>query len=199
MSPIFTSLLIGFLALDTTIAFQVLIAQPIFSCTILGYLLGNFTLGVEIGTMMQLLWLHIVPAGASVFPEGNVASMVTCAIVLYFDSIGVPNLVFTIAFVIGIGVSYIGAWLTVLDRKLNSNILDLTLSAAAKGSFKKFLLLDFVGILIYFLIMSTLALIALEAAGILIPFLNDTPLSTWEQELSFVKPAIWGIGISFTS
>ena len=59
------SLFIAFLGLDTTIAFQVMISQPIFSCPILGWLLGDPLTGMEIGAMMQLLWLNNIPAGGN--------------------------------------------------------------------------------------------------------------------------------------
>ncbi|MCK6621471.1 MAG: PTS sugar transporter subunit IIC [Calditrichaceae bacterium] len=198
MSNLLLSLLIGFLGLDTTIAFQVLISQPIFACPILGWLLGNPALGMEIGIMMQLIWLNVLPVGAAVFLEGNIASMVTCAIAIQFEELNLPNLVFTAAFVIGMAVSYLGAQLTVLDRKLNGLILKLTLEAAQKASLKQIALLDFTSVLIYFLMMSALAYVALWGAGQMIPLLIENLPSPAEQKLEFVKPAVWGLGISLT-
>lgn len=198
MSNLLISLLIGFLGLDTTIAFQVLVSQPIFSCSFLGWLLGNAQLGIEIGIMMQLIWLSILPVGASVFPEGNIASMVTCVIAVKFEALGVPNLVFTIAVIVGLAVSYLGARLTVLDRRLNNYILNWTLKAAEEASFKKITLLDFISILIYFLLMSALAYLSILCAEWLIPFLQNVFPAATERKLAFVKPAVWGIGIALT-
>ena len=192
------SLLIGILALDTTIAFQVLISHPIFSCSILGFVLGDFTQGVEIGIMMQLLWLNIVPAGAAVFPEGNTASMVTCAAVLLLSSLGYPNLVLTVAFLIGIGVSYLGAWLTVKDRKLNDRILRLTLKAAEHASFKKIILLDVGSIFLYLVLMSCLAFLGIIAAEFILHYSAGFHPLAQEKSLVFVKPTIWGIGLFLT-
>ncbi|MCB9089972.1 MAG: PTS sugar transporter subunit IIC [Calditrichae bacterium] len=173
MSNWLTSLLIGFLGLDTTVAFQVLISQPLFSCTILGWLYGDLALGIETGLMMQLLWLNIIPAGATVFPEGNIGSMITGAIVLQYQELEIPNLVFTAGFVIGILVSFVGAYVTVIDRKLNGYILELTLQAVHKGRFSKISWLDMLSILIYFLLMSLLAFIALTLAGWAMPWLQS--------------------------
>lgn len=199
MSSYLISLLIGFLGLDTTIAFQVLISQPIFACSILGWLLGDIAMGIEIGIMMQLLWLNIIPAGASVFPEGNVASMVTCVIAIQFAHLGIPNIVFTVAFGIGIVVSYAGAWLTVMDRKLNGYFLNLTLQAAEKASFKKIMLLDIASILVYLSMMSVLAYIALFSGGAIIPALDEHSSIALEEKLKLIKPAVWGIGIAMTA
>jgi PTS system mannose-specific IIC component len=198
MSNLLTALLIGFLGLDTTIAFQVLISQPIFACSILGWLLGNAPLGIEIGIIMQLIWLNIVPVGASVFLEGNIASMVTCVIAVKFDGLGLPNLVFTVALVIGFLVSYVGARLTVFDRKLNGLILNWTLQAAEQASFKKITLLDFASILTYFMMMSALAYVSISAGEFILPVLQNVFPPAIDAKLAFVKPAAWGIGIALT-
>lgn len=199
MSNLLISLLIGFLGLDTTIAFQVLISQPLFSCSILGWLLGDAQLGIEIGIMMQLFWLNVVPVGAVIFLEGNIASMVVCAIVVKLNSLGTPNLVFTIAFIIGLIVSYAGARITVIDRKFNGFILNKTLEAAEEVNFKKITLFDFFSILFYFLLMSMLAYISLVFSEWLIPFLHNLFPPEADKKLVFVKPAVWGVGISMTA
>lgn len=192
------ALLIGFIGLDTTIAFQVLISQPIFSCSILGWIFGDPALGVEIGIMMQLLWINIIPSGATTFPEANIASMVTCAIALKFAQLGLPNLVFTSAFIIGIIVSYAGDRLTIIDRKLNGKILDMILKAARDANLSKITFLDIVSIIIYFSIMSTLTFLALLLADWLVPLLQER-YSYLENKLILVKPAIWGMGIALTT
>lgn len=199
MSNLLISLLIGFLGLDTTIAFQVLISQPLFSCSILGWLLGNAQLGIEIGIMMQLFWLNVVPVGAVIFLEGNIASMVVCAIVVKLDSLGMPNLVFTVAFVIGLIVSYAGAQLTVFDRKFNGFILKEALKAAEEANFKKITFFDFISVLIYFLMMSILAYISLVCSEWLILFLQSLFPPEADRKLVFVKPAVWGMGITMTA
>ncbi len=191
------ALIIGFIGLDTTIAFQVLLSQPIFSCSILGWVFGNPALGIEIGLIMQLLWINIVPSGASTFPEGNIASMVTCAIALKFADIDMPNLVFTAAFITGIIVSYLGDRLTIIDRKLNGKIFDLILQAAKEANLSKITLLDIASIVIYFSIMSLLAFSTLTLADVFIPFLQHQ-FPYLEAKLAIVKPAIWGIGIALT-
>ncbi len=197
MSNLWIAIIIGFLGLDTTIAFQVLISQPIFSCSILGFVLGDFPLGVEIGIMMQLFWLYMIPAGATKFPEGNIASMITCVIAIQFQALEMPNLVFAVSFLFGILFSYLGAQLTVVDRKLNGQIVDWILAAAQTASIRKITFLDMLSIFIYFLLMSMLALIALTFANFLMPFLSDFPAHV-DGKFTAVKPIVWGIGIAFT-
>lgn len=191
------SLLIAVLGLDTTIAFQVLLSQPIFSCSILGWVMGDFQTGVEMGVILQLLWLYIIPAGGSVFPEGNIASMITCVVVIQYQDLGLPNTVFTVAFILGIAISYLGAQLTTIDRRLNVYILDWMVEAAQAAQLKKIALLDILSILVYLLLMTVLAFFALELAAGLMLFLQNVP-PVWESKLAIVKPVVWGIGIALT-
>jgi len=198
MTTFLTSLVIGFLALDTTIAFQVLISQPIFACPILGWLFGNPQLGFEIGVIMQLLWLHVIPAGAAIFPEGNVASMVTCAIALNFADSLFPNTIFALAVIFGIIVSYLGAWMTVWDRKLNGVILNYVSKAAEKVHTRKMASLELVSMIFYYILMSGFAFVSLLTADVVISRLRVNFTVPLETKFSIIKPTLLGIGLMLT-
>lgn len=195
---LFISCIIGLLALDTTIAFQVMISQPIFSCSILGWLFGDFVLGAETGIMLQLIWLSFVPAGAVAFPESNVGAMVTCTFILQFDVPETSHLVFTTAFFIGLIAIWAGSHLTVLHRKLNNLTVHLMSNALEKVQFSRISLLTFASILRYFLLMSLMAYGFLEIGGSL---LQNIQISwyTINAKLAYVRPAVWGLGIGITS
>jgi mannose/fructose/N-acetylgalactosamine-specific phosphotransferase system component IIC len=198
MTTFITSLVIGFLALDTTIAFQVLISQPIFACPILGWLFGDPQLGFEVGVIMQLLWLHVIPAGAAIFPEGNIASMVTCAIALTFADSSFPNTIFTFAVIFGIIVSYLGAWMTVWDRKLNGMILKYVSKAANKVHTREMAFLEMMSILFYYILMTAFAFVSLLAADMVISKLQVYFNILLENKFSIVKPTLLGIGLMLT-
>ena len=198
MPNLFTSLLIGLLGLDTTIAFQVLLSQPIFSCLILGWFLGDVTLALEVGMLMQLLWLNIPPVGATVLPEGNVGSMVACVLVIRFGEPGCENLVFTVAVLIALLTSYVGAMVTMLDRKINGHILEMTTAAARAVDFRQLMLLDLLSIFVYFVLMSLLAFSALTLSDLALPLLIKLAPASLELKLVIARPIIWGIGIGLT-
>ncbi|MGH1366484.1 MAG: PTS sugar transporter subunit IIC [Calditrichia bacterium] len=199
MSIFTASFVIGVLALDSTIALQMLLSQPIFGCSILGMVLGDPLLGVEIGMIMQLLWVNVMPVGASTFPEGGVGSMVTCAIVIISPIVGSENLVFAYAFVAGISVSALASQITVLDRKLNNSILDMTLEAAEKLNFRRILVLDIMGGLFYAGLIAVLVAIVLSISQWLLPQLQAQLPAETEMILRFVKPAVWAMGIGLTA
>lgn len=198
MSFLIPSLVIGLLALDTTIAFQILISQPIFACPIIGWLLGNPQIGFEVGIIMQLLWLHILPVGAVIFPEGNIASMIICAITVLFDDLPYPNLVFTSGMMIGILVSYAGAWTTVLDRKINGTFLKYARKSAQGGKIIQLNLIEAISIMMYFLIMTIFAFFCLHAGSSALEFLSKYFSPALEQKFIMIKPVMYGIGIMFT-
>lgn len=198
MSNFSLALLISLLGLDTTIAFQVLISQPVFACSIIGWLMGDPVTGMEIGAIMQMIWLNMLPVGAASFPEGNIASMLVCAIVIRFADMDMPNTVFAVAFVYGMIVSYVGAQLTTLDRRLNTRILKWAQQAAEQADLRKLTLLDMLSIAFYLIIMVFLSFIMLWLADVIFPLLTSLPPG-WETRLQFVKPVVWGIGIALTA
>lgn len=198
MSYLIPSLVIGLLALDTTIAFQILLSQPIFACPIIGWLLGNPQIGFEVGIIMQLLWLHIIPVGAAIFPEGNIASMIICAFAVLFEELPYPNLVFTSAVMLGIIVSYAGAWITVLDRKINGAFLNFAQKSAQRGKAIQINLIEAVSIIMYFLIMTAFAFLCLHAGSSALKFLSTYFSPAVEGKLIMIKPVMFGIGIMFT-
>ena len=198
MSYFTTALFIGFLSLDTTIAFQVLVSQPIFSCPIIGLLLGNAPLGFEIGLLMQLIWLSSIPAGATSFPEGNLASMIVCAVMIYFEKLPEQNILLTLTFLFGILVSYLGASVTELDRRINGKLLNLINREADEGKVHQITILEGGSILIYFLLMSALAYVSLNVAAWAIAGLQGMMAADLDAKLVIIKPVILGLGFGLT-
>jgi len=192
------SMIIGILALDTTVAFQVLLSQPIFACPIIGWILGNPQAGFEVGVIMQLLWLNVLPVGSVIFPEGNVASMLICAITVLFDDIPYPNIIFTFAVLIGIAVSYAGAWLTVLDRKINGIFFSAATKSAGHINMWRMNFIEILSIFIYFVIMTLLAYISLIISGTILHLIKDTFSLVVEEKLVMVKPVLFGVGLMLT-
>lgn len=60
------SLLVG---LDRTAVLQLLICRPIVAAPLTGWILGDFQLGLQAGTLLELLWLGRLPVGATIPPD----------------------------------------------------------------------------------------------------------------------------------
>jgi len=55
--------------LDRTAAFQVMISRPIVAAPLTGWLLGEPQAGLQIGALLELLWLGRLPVGAAIPPD----------------------------------------------------------------------------------------------------------------------------------
>ncbi len=198
MNLLLLSGIISFLALDTTIAFQVLISSPLFACPILGWLMGDVKLGLELGFLFQLLWLGRIPAGAVIVPEGNFASMIAAALVLLYRDIGFPNSLLTVAFVEGILVSYLGALVTLYYRKINSYLLNLSLVQVERLHFRILPAFEAGSVLIYFLLIAGMSYFIIAVNQHVVPSLIPIIGNSFENQLIVIRPAIVGIGLGLT-
>jgi mannose/fructose/N-acetylgalactosamine-specific phosphotransferase system component IIC len=73
------SLLGGLLALDATSVGQLMLSRPLVAGALTGWVLGDPTLGVTIGAVLELYLLVSFPTGGSRFPEGATATVVATA------------------------------------------------------------------------------------------------------------------------
>lgn len=194
MSYLFISVVIAVLALDTTIAFQLLLSQPIFTCTFLGLILGDVMVGAEIGAMMQLLWLNTVPAGGIRAPDGNIASMVTCAVVLIFTGELTPNVLWLTAFLAGLVASFLGNWLTTLRRRVNQWLYQQSLKAVEEVEVSRINLLQWGPPLFHVVTVAISVTAMFLVVGFGIDMFADQA-GNFEQQLFWIKPMIWAMGL----
>ena len=134
MENVYISLIGSLIVLDTTVAFQFLISQPIIACTLLGLYLGDPYLGMQIGIFLQLLWLSNMPVGAAIVPEGNFAAIVITALVVRYSQL-YQNFytILIIAILFGVLVSYFGGQLVKINRKANSFFLKKVIADIKRG------------------------------------------------------------------
>lgn len=185
------------LVLDTTVAFQFLISQPLIACTIIGSLMGNAQMGLMVGFYLQLIWLSYLPVGAAVVPEGNVASIVMTTLVIRFVSqFNGFYTVFMLVFVYTIAVSYFGGQIVVVFRKLNSVILNKINRYIESGDFKLISTVNALALILHFLLMFGLIISALIIGDLLFPLLNIFP-EKYEQLFKTGSYVILGIGAGF--
>jgi len=73
------SLLGGLLGLDGTSVGQFMVSRPIVAGALVGWALGEPTLGITIGAILELYLLVSFPTGGARFPEGSTATVVAVA------------------------------------------------------------------------------------------------------------------------
>ena len=58
-----------FAGLDRTALLQMMISRPIVAAPLTGWLLGDAEVGLQVGAMVELLWLSRLPVGAAIPPD----------------------------------------------------------------------------------------------------------------------------------
>ena len=61
--------------LDRIAALQIMISRPIVAAPLVGWLLGDVAVGLEIGLMVELLWQARLPVGAAIPPDDTQVSI----------------------------------------------------------------------------------------------------------------------------
>ncbi len=120
------SFLFGILCLDKKQAFQVLISQPLFTGLIIGLYFDNLVPVLFFSAILQLLWIGFLPIGASVVPEGEIASVAGIWLYAYsYDSFSF-SLQFLSLFVVlfTIGWSFASSIVQNLVYKINVSLLN---------------------------------------------------------------------------
>jgi mannose/fructose/N-acetylgalactosamine-specific phosphotransferase system component IIC len=182
------------LALDTTVAFQFLISQPLFSCTLIGYLSGNPMVGLQVGFYLQLIWLSSLPVGAAILPEGNTAAIVIAALVTGFYNGDNFYSLLVIGLFYGLLISYFGGELVVLYRKTNTFILHKAITFAGKGETKYLSYINLFALSYHFFLMFILIIAALTIGDFLFGYLSQLP-SAWEVFFKYGAIGLLGTGV----
>jgi len=139
----------GLVALDTMVAWQLMFSQPIVSCPLIGYLLGDIQTGLLLGSLTQLLWMGLLPVGTTSIPESNIGSFISAALAVELNIIYPGSfswiLISTILF--GIVIGLIGQRLNNWIRHRNDKLMVLADKAIELGHFRKIIFLHWSGIL----------------------------------------------------
>ena len=108
--------------LDRVAILQILISRPIVAAPLAGLLLGEPTIGLQIGVMVELLWLARLPVGASVPPDDTqvavAATVLSIALGRQLDALTVELML--LCLLIALPVGKIGQYFEHRARNYNS-------------------------------------------------------------------------------
>ena len=193
MENILIGLIGSLIVLDTTVVFQFLLSQPLITCTILGWFLGDLQLGIQIGFYLQLLWLSSIPVGGAVVPEGNVAAIITAAFVLrYNGDMQYFHLMLVAAVFYGLFISFIGGQLVVMYRKINVKLLNRVTRKIERGHIGVLNIVPFLSISIHYMMMFLLIIIMLFIGDLFFPHLQKL-LQRWDLYCRYGVIGIFGV------
>jgi len=191
-----TAIIGGIVAIDTDVALQVMISQPIVSCTIIGLIFGQPEIGLLVGILLELPWLINIPSGGAHGSEGNLGAVVAAALssYLYSRNINTANIIIITSVVYSMGVGRIGSFLIELLRKANLNLAHEADQAVENADFGKITRLNLTGILYKFVLG-----LFLSGVGFVLGVLFLKPLinfihSDFDRAFELVKYSILGLG-----
>ncbi|MDR0953056.1 MAG: PTS sugar transporter subunit IIC [Elusimicrobiota bacterium] len=185
---------LAFLELDTTYLGQVLLSRPLVVGSALGFLTGNFFIGLQLGIFTELIYLDFIPIGGVVPPSGAISA----GIAVLMAHIFAMDIYF--AFFIGILCGIIFSFVERKIRRYRAKLLPKIERALYEGktSIGKVMLQS---IIFQFLAVFAFALVALTIFGPLFSLINqDIPekLHIAFKFSYFVVPWV-GLSILFIS
>lgn len=119
MELIQIALIGGVLALDATSVGQFMVSRPLVAGALTGWLLGDASLGLLVGALLELYLLVSFPSGGSRFPEGATASVVAVASAAAVDAPGAVPLGVAAGLIWG----QLGGLSVTMLRRLNSRLM----------------------------------------------------------------------------
>jgi len=187
----------AFLTLDTTTLVQSFVSQPVIACTMIGWLGNDIGVGIEIGMIMQFLWITNIPVGAAIIPGGNGAAMIAAALTIHLNRLYPEqyNLILILVIFYAILLSYVGAKLRSWHRNSNVFILEHIMKGVEKGDFDvlgksilfsvvlnylRFFIIIFVGLILGDMVLSNI--------------IGMTP-SIWNIYAKYTMLTLWAIGL----
>jgi len=119
------SLVGGFISIDRTAAFQVMLSRPVVTSPLIGMMLGDVMTGIQAGLVIELLWIGSLPVGASVPPDETIVSILVPSLAIWQGRItdGAGFQILALALILTIP-------LAILARRLDSGIREKNISSA---------------------------------------------------------------------
>lgn len=195
MENIVVSLISSLILFDTTVAFQFLISQPLVACTLLGWLLGDIQLGIQIGVFLQLLWLGNIPAGAVKLPEGNAAAMVITTLIIRYCQVNENHFtVIFLAIIFGVLISYFAEMVVSWFRKFNTYLLQKVFIYLKRGKLHTITAINIVALISHYILMFTLIYVAINFGDLLFSYFYLLPME-WDVYFKYTTFIIMGIGV----
>jgi mannose/fructose/N-acetylgalactosamine-specific phosphotransferase system component IIC len=163
-------------------------------------MLGDVSLGLRLGILLQLLWLNQLPVGGAKVPEGNLAAVV--AVILVFMTKQwlnlYPNILIVGVVLYALGVSFLGTKLITLIRNRNILFLEKAIAGLETGKVAILGKMTFIALLVHFVWLVAAVLISVWVGQVVFESLLPSVPLQWEHAARFVEYAIMGSGVGLT-
>lgn len=184
--------------LDRVAALQIMISRPIVAAPLAGWLLGDMEVGLQVGLMIELLWLARLPVGAAIPPDDTQVSIAGTVLAIGMGKLlgqgGIEFILLCLLVVIPLGK--FGQFFDRLARTQNRRTMERAEAALEAGNPSAAELYHLSGIFRFaFAALGTYAVII--AGGIvLVPILLPILISGLEHSADWIRLALPLVGIS---
>jgi len=125
--------------LDRVALIQAMISRPLVAAPLTGWLLGSPLIGLEIGMLLELLWLGRLPVGAAIPPDDTQVAVGSTVLVVSMSKLlgmsGMPLVILSVLVAIPLGK--FGQVFDKLARHLNDRIAQSGYNALMAGDTRK--------------------------------------------------------------
>lgn len=112
---------VGLLGLDATAALQVMVSRPLVVGAVVGALLGDLSLGLVAGGLIELLWMGGLPVGSLVPADGAVAAATAAATAVQAGSLatgsGGVDAAVSLGVLLAVPAGWLGAHAEIAQRR----------------------------------------------------------------------------------
>lgn len=83
LHSLWISAVAAFISLDVTACWQIMISRPLVIGPLIGWMCGDFTHGLIIGAILEIIWINTLPLGASIPVDVTATAVVTVASAIF--------------------------------------------------------------------------------------------------------------------
>jgi len=184
--------------LDRTAIMQVMISRPIVAAPLVAWLLGEPMVGLQVGTMVELLWLARLPVGAAIPPDDTQVAIAGSVL-----AINLGNLlqvegteIVLLSLLVAIPLGKVGQYFDHFSRQINIRLLAKAETHLEKGQLLKAELQHLRGVLNFSL--ASLGTYSLIVCGgfLLVPILWPLVGHGLQHSSSWLQLALPLIGVA---
>lgn len=152
--------------LDRTALAQTLLSRPLVCSCVAGYVLEIYTPALQIGIMLELLWLMRLPVGAAIAPDDTQAAIGAVVLVKLFTPQITDHLYAFIVFTVVVVVilAEVGKCWDVWARHLNERLFSNAVRGLERSSTRSLVINHYAG-LVVFACAALLSLLFIVAGG----------------------------------
>jgi mannose/fructose/N-acetylgalactosamine-specific phosphotransferase system component IIC len=192
------SLLGALLSLDRTAAFQSMIAQPIITAPIIGFILGDVYIGIKVGTALQLLWICNLPLGSYIPPDENLAAiLITSCAILGTNVIHVNNInsFVVLNILLLLPLAYFGSVVDMWVRNVNSRLSHVADKEVEESNFNQVERKNILGMTVFYIINFAVIFVLLSLSVNLPVLIYKMLPDFFVHRLAVLYPVILIVGV----